>query len=96
MVAPNVGEPVRNESVPVGATSVLLSNAKPRKEIYVTNTGATNITISIGIPAVAGAGILIGPLGYWFGSVGNNFKPVEHDIFVISSAAGGTLAIFER
>jgi len=96
MVAPNLNEPVRNETATIGATSTLLSSAKRRKEIYITNTGATNLSISIGTQAVAGSGVLIGPFGYWFSVVGPEYRPPEHDIYVISSAAGGTLAIYER
>lgn len=96
MSAPNVGEPIRNDSVTIGATSTLLSNARERKEIYCTNTGATILSISFGKAAVAGQGIVLGPTGFWFASVSTGYIPPQQDIYIISSAAGGTLGIMER
>ena len=96
MVALNVSEPIRNAKVTVDAASQLLSYARKRTEIFLTNRGATNITISIGTPAVLDAGIVIGPSGFWFSTVSQGYPPPDQDIYVISDAAGGILAVLER
>jgi hypothetical protein len=96
MVAPNVSEPVTNDAPQVGASSVLVSHARARQEIFLTNTGATVITLSIGTPAVANAGIVLYPSGFWFSSVSAGYLPPQQDIYAIGSGAGGSLGRTER
>lgn len=86
----------RNQSVAVADTSVLICPSRARSEITITNTGTTNITLSFGTPAVAGAGVFLVPNSVYFANNNQGFLTWNGEIFAIGSAAGGTLAIFER
>lgn len=95
-------EEVREDSVTVGTSSVLVSEARPpnrkRQEINFTNasTGGQILYYAYGIPAVAGKGGTIYPGGSLQGASGEGFKLTNSRIFFISSAAGGTLTVHER
>lgn len=80
----------------ITTASQLVSEAKKRKEIILTNTGATNLTISIGKDAVAGAGIFLTPYASYYASKTEGFTVTSDAIYVISSAAAGQLSIYER
>jgi len=88
----------RNDSVAVGTASVLVSPEKARKELIITNTstGGQIITLGVGQAAAALRGIVLTPYGVYYASMTNNFNPTTQQIFAIASAAGGTLAVFER
>lgn len=94
-------EKVRNATVSVGTSSVLVSpelRAGERRVFVATNTstGGQNITLSWGATAIAGAGIYLTPNSTWSESVDSAFVPHWATIEAIASAAGGTLAIHER
>jgi hypothetical protein len=91
-------ENVRNSLVAVSTTSVLLSTAKRRSEIVITNTStaAQNITLSFGTEAVATYGVLLAPFTSYFASNTQGFNVWEGEIFSIASAINGQVSIFER
>jgi len=94
-------EQVRNATLAVSTTALRVSNnytglGTKRSVIVLTNTGATNLTLSWGRQAVAGEGIILYPTGAWSESIDSAYIPSPLDIWVISSAAGGTLGIHER
>jgi len=91
-------EDARNISASVGTSSTQISPNKARSEIVITNTstGGQNITLSFGSPATAGAGILLTPYSTYFASNTTGFSVWTGEIYAISSAASGTLGIFER
>lgn len=92
------GEPTRNDKIPVGTTSVLISPAHERQEFIVVNSspGVEVITISVGKEAVALAGIPMQPWSSWDGFRSPNFNPTHEPIYAICSAATGQISIFER
>jgi len=92
------GENVRNESLAVGTSSVLLSPARRRSEIVITNTStaAQNITLSFGVPAVAGVGVFLLPYSVYFATNAQGFNVWEGEIFAIGSAINGSVSVFER
>jgi hypothetical protein len=98
MAAPEAGfaEDIRQDTVTVGATSVQISNAKTRKELILTNTGATIISLGVGRQAVLYAGITLYPSIPYFASQSEGFNPFRDELYAIGSAGGGSLAVFER
>ena len=95
-----MGESSRNESVSVGAAAVSVSLPKNgrRAVVYLTNTGATTITVCMsGSQAcTAGAGIVLLPGGFISDSVSEGYMPYQGEINAIGSGAGGTLGVYER
>jgi len=92
-------ENVRDQIVAVeDSAASLFSTAHRRQEIVITNTssGAQVITLSFGIPAVAGAGVVLQPNSVYFASNTQGFNVYQGDIFAISNAAGAQISIFER
>jgi hypothetical protein len=90
---------ILNSSITIGTTSLLVLMERPlnsRTVLILTNTGTTNFSISFGQLAVAGKGIFLLPGGTWSESIDNNFIPTNLEVWGVSSAAGGTLAIHER
>lgn len=91
-----------NKSVTVGTTAVEIlpevTNTGQRLSFILTNTstGGQNITISFHDNAVAGAGIVIAPLGATYEVIDPAFKPTNRRISAIASAAGGTLSVSAR
>jgi hypothetical protein len=89
----------RVDTVTVGATSIMISQKKDRKVIYLRNTSAAAQVITIAFdninPAVAGKGIVLSPGEYVLDSSSEGYKAWNGDISAISSAAGGTLAVME-
>lgn len=95
-------ENIREESIAVEDTpSILISLDKregQRTSLAITNTSTAGqiITLAWGHPAVAGVGIVLPPYGAWSESVDSAFIPSNKDIWAISSAASGSIAIQER
>ena len=92
-------ENIVNQAVTaITTTSQLLSLGKARDELIITNTSTTGqlLTLSFGKPAVSLAGIVLAPYGVYYINRAEGFKPTSSDIYVISNAAAGALAIFER
>lgn len=94
----SLDEPVRNTTVAVGTSNVLISQARRRKEIIITNTSTSsqNITISVGADAVAGAGIFLLPFSVYYFNSNGEVLTTALPIYAISSASSGQVGIFER
>lgn len=88
-----------NSTATIGTDSVVISEQKTigqRTRLIITNIGATNISVSTGNSATAGSGIMLYPGGSISWERDGTF-PIQQDrVFAISSAAGGTLAIYEE
>jgi len=91
-------EDARNSLLDIGTSSVLISPARVRNEMVITNTSAAaqNITLSFGSPAVSKVGVYLAPYSAWFASNTSGFNVWNGDIFAISDAASGLLSVFER
>ena len=94
-------EKIRNASVSVGTSSVLVSPELmegERRVLVITNTstGGQSISVSWGETAVAGRGIYLTPNSTWSESVDSGFIPHWASVEAVSSAASGTLAVHER
>jgi len=103
MASPAMKENVANRAVSVGTTPVLVSEEQDgitsqRYVILITNTstGGQTITISPFQNATAGSGIVLSPGGYYADSTDSFYMPSQSRITAVSSAAGGTLSVFER
>lgn len=87
-------------SVAVDGTAVDVSQAKKRKCFYLRNISLggqiINIALSNTIPATTTAGILLNPNDTYTESNSEGFECWSGKITAIGSAAGGTLAVFER
>lgn len=92
----------RNAKLSVTNTSSALVSpyiaGETRKVIALTNasTGGQIITLSWGNQAVANQGIVLQPGQSWVESIDSFYIPSNQDIWAISSAVGGILAIQER
>jgi hypothetical protein len=89
------GAPGPPLSVAVGVASVLAAQANSgRKGMVVTNTSTSGQVISLGLgfPAVAAAGIVLQPNNYWWMDV-KSFTTGQ--INAIASAASGSVAVQE-
>lgn len=96
-----MSEIIRDGSVAVGTTAVLLSFQKlegQRTSVAITNTSTAGqiLTLGWGHPPTPGAGLVISPYGSWSESVDSAFIPSNLEIWGIMSAAAGTIAIQER
>jgi hypothetical protein len=95
-----IQEDTRIESVTVGATAIEISEPHPRKVIYIRNTSVggqvITVTFSNNTTAVANSGFVLSPSEYITDSISEGYLPWSGEIRAISSAAGGTLSIFER
>jgi hypothetical protein len=95
-----IKEDTRIESVTVGATAIEISEPHFRKVIYIRNTSVggqvITVTFSNTTNAVAGSGFVLSPSEYITDSVSEGYIPYQGEIRAISTAAGGTLSIFER
>lgn len=91
-------ENIRNQQLAVGATSVLLSTARNRSELIITNssTGGEIITIALGNEATANAGIVLTPYSVYYASASQGFNVWNGEIYAICSGAGGLVSVFER
>lgn len=94
-------ENIRNESVTVGTSPVIVSEAKTASErsvLFLTNTstGGQTITVSAGDVAAVGKGIVLSPGGFYQDSADQGYKPTNDRVTAIASAANGTLAVHER
>lgn len=88
-------------TVAVGTSSVTVSRLQPiasRILFVLTNasTGGQTITISFGQDAIAGAGIVLSPGGFYSEARDAGFQPSNDDIYAIASGAGGTISVSER
>lgn len=91
------GEPTRNESLSISTTPLSISPPHVRKEIIITNTSATqNITLSFGKQVVAGFGIFLIPGSSYYATATEGFRVSSEQLWAVSSAAGGTISVFER
>jgi hypothetical protein len=87
----------QNKNVAVGTDNVVVSEAvfgAKRRLLTLVNTGATNITISFTQEAVANQGVVLYPTGSF--TDGSLTQASQDSINAISSALGGTLAVYER
>lgn len=96
-----MGENIRDADLTVGTTALMAALAphpNKRTALAFTNTSITEQILSLGFgkAAIAGRGIILYPGGSWSESVDSRFSPTNKEIWVISSATGGTLAIHER
>lgn len=93
-------ELIRNASATVTTTSSVAAEQcfQQRTLIVITNTStaAQVINLSIDQEAVAGVGIQLSPGGVFQDSRDGGYFPTNKQINVISSAAGGSIAIQER
>ena len=94
-------EHVRNSAQTIGATALIVVptlEVGKRNAISIinTSTGGQIITLSWGVEAQAGKGIVLFTGGSWSESRDNVFTPSTEQIWAISSAAAGTLAIHDR
>lgn len=92
-------EGTRPDTVDVGTSSVQISQAKPRKVLYIRNSssGSQNITIVLGnIEAVDKKGIVLSPGQAYTDSSQAGYKCWGGQIQAISSSASGKVSIFER
>lgn len=97
----NENERMRNASASVGTTAVIVSpklQYGQRKAIVITNTstGGQIITLSWENQAQSNIGVVLYPAGSWSESLDSAFVPSNTEIWAISSAASGTIAIHER
>jgi len=93
----------RNAAITVGTSVVEISPKRSRlqrrKTIYIKNTHATlrvSLAFSNKDQAVAGAGVVLDPGGEVFDSSTDVYRCWNGAITAISTAAGATLAVFER
>ena len=91
-------ENITQKSVVVTTASQQLSPAGARLELIITNTSTAgqNLTLRFGGPAVAGAGIFLVPYSTYYVDASSGFTPTQQEIYVISSAAAGSVSLFER
>lgn len=82
------------------AAEAIVSYAQKRKSIYIKNTSTGGQTISVVFsnetPATAGIGFVLGVNESLIDSDSEGYKCWSGKIRAISSAIGGTIAIFER
>jgi hypothetical protein len=92
----------RNDTVSVGTTAVRAASPyDDRKVIYIRNisTGGQVITLFFSDSSTAtasGGGIVLNPNDYIIDSLSESYTPWRGPITAISSAASGTLSIYER
>jgi hypothetical protein len=96
-----IQEATRNETVTVGTSSQVISEARnevnPRKVINIRNIGTTTITVSLGFQAaVNNAGVVLKPNESFSDSQETGYVAYQGGILAISDGAGGSLAIYER
>jgi hypothetical protein len=96
-----VEENIRDSALTIGTTPLLISIEKlpgTRTALAITNTSAGGqvLSLSWGKTATALNGIVLYPGGSWSESVDQRFTPSNKEIWIVSSAAGGTAAQHER
>lgn len=95
-------ESVRNESLAVGTSAVLVDDSRlkgVRRTVVLVNTSTAGqiIYLTWGRTATTtGGGVVLYPQGSWGEAVDSVFIPNEQEIWAIASAVSGTLAIHER
>ena len=94
--------PYQAKSVTVGTSEVELMVDKTntgRMVMVITNTstvGLQSVSLGIGHVAVLGVGVTLYPGQSWVESAGAGFEVTPARITAIASAAGATIAIYER
>jgi len=92
-------KPIRNDTVTVGATSVLVSQKQARKVIYIRNVSTAAQVITLALDnfnnATANKGIVLAPGEFFSDSNSEGYKCWDGDIKAIATAASGSLAIME-
>ena len=91
----------RQVTITVGTSSVEVATQVSRgnrSSLVLTNTsnGGQVISVGVGQEAVAGSGIVLPPGAVLSEYIDPSFKPTTARITAVSSAAGGTLAVYER
>ena len=97
-------EPTRNENITVGTTSLTISDARTeknkRKVIHLKNISAdttTVITVNFGFGiAAVNKGVILNNGEAVSDTSEQGYEAYQGMILAVASAAGGTLAIFER
>lgn len=97
-------EPVRNDSVTVGTSSVIVSEQRvqpnKRKVIVIRNISTDPlaiITVNMGyLAAVANTGIVLKQNESFTEATDQGYECYQDQITAICAIAGGTLAVFER
>ena len=90
-----------NESQTIGTSAInVLPNRQAlnqrRLSFIITNTGATTISLSIDKEAVASSGIILYTGGSIELTANGTYLPPNYKISAISSAANGTLSVYEE
>lgn len=92
-------EQAYNYATTIGATSIILSQKKHRKSYCLRNISAGGQVISLSFsnetPAIAGSGIVLNVNDALTDSNSGTYKVWSGDIYAVSSAAGGILAVNE-
>jgi hypothetical protein len=93
-------EQSRPVQITVGASSVEVSRAKLRKNVYIRNTSTggqvINVVFSNDSAATVSTGFQLNPNESITDSQTEGYNPWTGKITAISSAAAGTLQVFER
>jgi len=91
-------ENVRNENKAIGTTPLLVSPARPRRELVITNTSSAAQAITLGFGSVPSnkVGVYLLPYSSYYASATDGFIVWEGEIWAISDAAAGAISIFER
>lgn len=95
-----LGEQVKNESIAVGTTAIILLEENPSGwQVFIiknTSTAGQNITLSFGKSAITNAGVVLAPQDVYLEAYDGYFIPCKATISAISSAAGGNVSIYAR
>jgi hypothetical protein len=96
-----MGENIRNSAKTIGTTALvvvptLIAGQRSALVIVNTSTGGQAITLSWGTQTIALSGIVLYPGGSWSESEDNKFIPSKEQVWAVSSAASGTIAVHER
>jgi len=91
-------ENVRSGLAAVGTASGLISQARNRQEVIISNSsaGGQTITLNFANAGAAGEGVVLLPGYTYYASSAQGFKVFSGEIWAVSSAAGGQISIFER
>lgn len=89
----------RSVTVGTSSTDLLVDKTTTNRVVFaVTNTSTLNQVVSLGInrDAVAGEGVVLYPGQSYMESPSEGFRPTSARISAIASAAGGSVAVYER
>lgn len=92
-----------SETQTIGTSASVVSvekgNANGRRIVFIiqnTSVGGQVVSLGFGSEAVASSGIVVNPGGYWMDSKDSGYEPMQQQVTAIASAAGATIAVFER